>query len=108
MKGIKILFTTILLLCTNTALALTLEEAKATGKVGETPSGYLEAVEANPSGEVLTVLQDINRKRKEEYQKIAAKNGTSLSVTEQLAGHKAMENTAAGRYVKSAGQWIKK
>lgn len=99
---------TSLLLSANPAFALSLEEAKASGKVGETPSGYLEAVEGSPSADVLAVVADINAKRKAEYQKIAGKNGASITVTEQLAGKKAIENTPSGRYVKVQGKWVKK
>ncbi|HEC26121.1 MAG TPA: DUF1318 domain-containing protein [Gammaproteobacteria bacterium] len=68
------------------AAALNLAQAKAQGLVKETPSGYIAAVK--PSAEVKALVGQINAGRKAEYQKIAKKRGTPLSVVEQLAGQK--------------------
>ena len=92
---------------TTSAHALSLDQAKSGGLVGETPSGYLEAVAA-PTREVTAVIQDINSKRRDEYNAIAKKNGTALEAVEQLAGKKAIERTVSGNYVKVNGNWIKK
>lgn len=89
------------------AFALSLDQAKSQGLVGETPSGYLAAVQAGGEAEPLVV--DINQKRKTEYGKIAGKNGTPVSVVEALAGKKAIELTPSGQYVQSdSGQWMRK
>ena len=68
------------------ASALDLGQAKAQGLVKETPSGYLAAVKS--SAEVNALVSKINAGRKAEYQKIANKRGTPLSVVEQQAGKK--------------------
>ncbi len=73
-------------------------DAKSQGLVGETPTGYLEVVKANPETDKL-----INAKRKTHYQKIAKKNKTPLSKVEEMAGKKAMKKTPAGQYVKVGG-----
>ncbi len=89
------------------SFALSLDDAKAKGLVGETPTGYLAAV--SPSTEVNTLISDINSKRKVKYQEIANKNGTPLPTVEALAGKKAIENTASGQFVMSvSSQWQKK
>lgn len=87
--------------------ALTLDEAKAKGLVGEKGSGYLGAVNS-PSGEVQALITDVNQKRRQAYEEIARRNGTSLSAVEILAGEKAVENTKAGHYVEGPGGWKKK
>lgn len=90
-------------------LALSLDQAKQQGLVGETTSGYLEAVSSNPSKEVVSLVAEINRRRKAEYQQIATKNGTDLSAVEKLAAKKAFDKTAPGNYIKRPnGQWVKK
>ncbi len=86
------------------AWALSLQEAKALGLVGETPGGYLEAV-SEASDEVAALVQQINDQRSAEYQRIAAKNKISVHDVEQLAGKKAIEKTAPGLYVKIGGRW---
>ncbi|MGB5686132.1 MAG: YdbL family protein [Candidatus Electrothrix sp.] len=101
--GMFSLFT--LLLC-QPVFALELQDAKTQGLVGETPSGYLEAVKATP--EAGQLIKEINAKRKTHYQKIAKKNKTPLSTVEEMAGKKAMEKTPAGQYVKVGGKWEKK
>lgn len=87
--------------------ALSLDEAKSKGLVGEEPTGYLGAV--TKSSEVESLVNDINSKRRAKYQEIAKSNGTELSAVEALAGKKAIENSAAGSFVKlPSGAWAKK
>ena len=108
MKKISVILIFLLLLIpTHQLFALSLQDAKSQGLVGETPSGYLEAVSA-PSGAVSGLISTVNAKRKKVYAGIAKKNGTPLNQVEKLAGKKAMNKTAAGQYVKSGGAWKKK
>jgi uncharacterized protein YdbL (DUF1318 family) len=96
-----------LLLCGQTALALDLQTAKAQGLVGETPSGYLAQVQSG-NGETAQLVHSINAQRKQEYEKIAQRNKTSLQAVEQLAGQQAMDKTPGGQYILVNGTWIKK
>lgn len=106
LKNLIIVFLVISLLPMS-VFALSLDEAKAKGLVGEETSGYLGAVET--SAEVSELVADINSKRRQKYQEIASKNGTSLSSVEILAGKKAIENTPSGQFVKLPGAtWSKK
>jgi uncharacterized protein YdbL (DUF1318 family) len=88
-------------------LALTLEEAKAKGLVGEKSNGYVGVVAAG-NAEVQALASDINQKRRQAYQEIARRDGTSLSMVETLAGEKAIEKTRPGNLVEGPGGWIKK
>ncbi len=91
------------------ASALSLDSAKSQGLVGEMTSGYLGAVASSAPAEVAALVSDINAKRRAKYAEIAAKNGTSLSAVEALAGKKAIEETAAGNYIQaSSGAWQRK
>lgn len=91
----------------STAWALSLDEAKANGQVGEKASGYLGVVTGgNP--EVQALVEDVNRKRRQAYEEIAHRNGTSLTSVETLAGEKAIQNTKPGHVVEGAGGWTKK
>jgi uncharacterized protein YdbL (DUF1318 family) len=89
------------------AYSLELQDAKDQGLVGETPSGYLEAVKS-PNAEVRRLIESINAQRKQHYQKIANGNNTTLDAVEKLAGEKAMEKSKAGHYIKPGGQWKQK
>jgi len=89
------------------ASALTLDEAKRDGLVGEQPSGYLGVV-AKSTPEIEALVRDINQKRRAAYEGIARRNGTELLPVEQLAGKKAIEQTPVGQHVKlPSGEWVK-
>ena len=89
------------------SFALSLEEAKSQGLVGEQPSGYLGVVTGG--SEVSGLVQSVNTQRKQKYADIAKKNGTTVSAVEALAGRKAIENTASGHFIKTpSGEWKKK
>ncbi len=89
--------------------ALTLGEAKAKGFVGETPAGYLGIVSGKGSREVRALMKDVNQKRKQKYQGIAKRNGTSLQTVEVLAGKTAIKKTRSGHYIQlPSGKWTKK
>ena len=107
MKKHLIILITALSLLAGTAWADTLGSAKNSGLVGETSSGYLEAVKT-PDDATRKLIKSINKKRKAEYKKIAQDNGTSLQAVESMAGEKTMNMTAKGNYIKKSGKWIKK
>ncbi len=89
------------------SFALSLDQAKAQGKVGEKPDGYLGVVVGSP--DVDQLVSKTNAERRRTYQEIAKKNGTTLATVEALAGKKALENTPGGQWVLTpAGQWRKK
>jgi uncharacterized protein len=85
------------------AFALDLGEAKSSGLVGETNTGYIAAIK--PSAEVDTLVADINSQRKLYYQKIANENGISLQAVEVRAGLKAIEKTPSGEYINTGTGW---
>jgi len=87
--------------------ALSLDEAKAKGLVGEKANGYLGAVSA-PSGDVQALIADVNQKRRQAYEDIARRNGTNIRAVETLAGEKAIQNTKPGNFVEGPGGWMKK
>ena len=87
--------------------ALSLEEAKLQGLVGEQTSGYLGVVK--PEHEAAQALvKEVNSKRRQAYEEIARRNGTPLQAVESLAGEKAIQNTKPGFVVEGPGGWIKK
>jgi|WetSurMetagenome_2_1015567.scaffolds.fasta_scaffold717295_2 uncharacterized protein len=85
------------------AFALDLGEAKSSGLVGETNTGYIAAIK--PSAEVNALVADINKQRQVYYQKIANENGISLQAVEVRAGLKAIEKTPAGEYINAGTGW---
>lgn len=92
------------------AQAMTLDEAKASGSVGEGLDGYVHLVDAaSAPADVKALVDDINNKRKARYQEIATERGVPLSNVAALAGAKLIERAPAGEYVRdSTGTWKRK
>jgi uncharacterized protein YdbL (DUF1318 family) len=90
------------------AWALSLDEAKTRGLVGETVSGYIAPV-SGASGDVQTLVAEVNAKRRLEYSRIAEKNKQPVDVVAKLMAEKLFQRTAPGEYVQDAsGTWKKK
>lgn len=95
------------LLAATQASAISLEEAKAKGLLGEKQNGYIGIVtDGNPDAQALA--NDVNRKRRQAYEDIARRDGTTLDVVETLAGEKAVLKTRPGNFVEGPGGWMKK
>ncbi len=89
--------------------ALSLDEAKNKGWLGERPDGYLGKVTDEAPKEAITLMKDINGKRKKAYKKIAEKNKTDLESIQFLAGEKAQKKTESGNYILlPSGEWSTK
>jgi uncharacterized protein len=89
------------------AFALSLDEAKTRGLVGEKPNGYLGVVTPD-SPQAQSLTNEVNQKRRQAYQEIAARNKTALEAVETLAGQKAIQNTKPGHFVEGPGGWTRK
>jgi len=97
-----------LLVASQISLAITLDEARGKGMLGENASGY---VEMTPRGDASTqdLMDQINTKRKAKYQSIANQQNTDLKHIEKIAGEKITSKLSAGQFYKdSSGKWNKK
>ncbi|MGB9098754.1 YdbL family protein [Erwinia sp.] len=106
MKKLKTLAVALLLL-SPTAMALTLDEARQQGLVGETLTGYIAPVTQN--NETQALVERINQGRQQQYQSLAQRNNMTAAEVGRIAGQKLVERAAAGQYVRGInGQWLKK
>ena len=105
-KQIFAAFTGLLLM--SNVFAMTLDDAKSAGLVGEQANGYLGIVSASAGSEIKALVEDINSKRKTKYEEIASSKNIPLSQVEELAGAKVIERANPGEYVKSGSSWTKK
>jgi uncharacterized protein YdbL (DUF1318 family) len=95
------------LLFSSMAFALTVEQAKQQGRVGETLSGYLAPVKKD--AETLALVEQINIARSERYQEVAQRNHISIEDVARLAGQKLVNRAASGEYVRGInGQWMRR
>ena len=96
------------------AFALTLDEAREQGLVGEDASGYVGAIAPTPPKEVQALVDDVNAKRRAVYLQIAKETSTpSDPVTAddvgRLSAGKLFDKAAPGTYVRKPEQgWQKK
>ncbi len=89
------------------AAALTLNDARAQGRVGETLSGYLAPIRQD--AETLELVNRINAARTESYQKLADSNNFPVDEVAKMAGQKLVARAQPGEYVKGInGKWLKK
>lgn len=91
------------------AHAMTIDEAKAAGYVGERPDGQAGIVTADAPGDVKALVQQVNAERRRAYESIARKRGIPIDAVAAQAGKKLIERAPAGQYVMTvSGQWKKK
>lgn len=89
------------------AWAISLDQAKQQGLVGEMPNGYLGVVVE--SSEVTSLVKMVNKKRKDIYLNLARKNKITMQQVTKLAGEKSISKTQTGHLIKNpAGKWVKK
>jgi len=86
------------LLFSSAVFALTLDQAKQQGRVGETLSGYIVAIKQDK--ETLALVQQINTGRAEKYQEVANNNHISREDVAKMAGQKLVERAASSEYVR--------
>lgn len=89
-------------------IAITVDEAKETGLLGETLSGYLAPI--NTSNQEATKLAaQINQEREKRYSEIAAKNNLKTNEVARIAGQKLVERASPEEFVRGInGQWLQK
>ncbi|MDC9078329.1 YdbL family protein [Escherichia coli] len=94
-------------LVSSNVMALTLDEARTQGRVGETFYGYLVALKTDAETEKL--VTDINAERKASYQQLAKQNNVFVDDIAKLAGQKLVARAKPGEYVQGInGKWVRK
>ncbi|TCK08145.1 YdbL family protein [Marinobacterium mangrovicola] len=91
------------------AFAISLDEAKQQGLIGEQSTGYLGVVSNNANAEVKALVQSINSKRKALYGEKAKQAGVELQIMELRTGERLLDRAAPGEYVRTPdGRWVRK
>ncbi|AID24942.1 DUF1318 domain-containing protein [Salmonella bongori] len=107
MKKYVILWALMLSLLTPSVWALTLDEARTQGRVGETLNGYLVALKND--AETQKLVLDINHARRASYQQLADSNHLPVDEVAKMAGQKLVERARPGEYVQGInGKWLRK
>ncbi|EBL9883572.1 YdbL family protein [Salmonella enterica] len=107
MKKYLMLWGLMLSLLTPSVWALTLEEARTQGRVGETLHGYLVALKND--AETQKLVLEINLARRASYQQLADSNHLPVDEVAKMAGQKLVERARPGEYVQGInGKWMRK
>lgn len=107
MRKYLILWVLTLSLLTPSVWALTLDEARTQGRVGETLNGYLVALKND--AETQKLVLDINHARRASYQQLADSNHLPVDEVAKMAGQKLVERARPGEYVQGInGKWMRK
>ncbi|QXY85630.1 DUF1318 domain-containing protein [Salmonella bongori] len=107
MKKYVILWALMLSLLTPSVWALTLDDARTQGRVGETLNGYLVALKND--AETQKLVLDINHARRASYQQLADSNHLPVDEVAKMAGQKLVERARPGEYVQGInGKWLRK
>ncbi|MDA8480007.1 YdbL family protein [Citrobacter sp. Awk 4] len=97
----------ILSLLSGNVMALTLNEARTQGRVGETLNGYLVALKNDAQTQAL--VKKINEARNASYQQLAETNHIPVDQVAKMAGQKLVERAKPGEYVQGInGKWMQK
>lgn len=95
------------MLLSPSAWALSLDEARQQGRVGETLSGYIAPVKQDSATRAL--VERINQGREQQYQQLAQRNGMSTAQVARIAGEKLVQRAESGEYVRGInGMWLQK
>lgn len=105
----KLITVLLLSLAMQTAWAIDIDAAKEQGLVGEANTGYLAAVVTPASREVQALIDEVNAKRRAEFERTARKTGATLEQVRVRFYQLAVERTAPGNYYQNAqGNWQRK
>lgn len=88
------------------AFAISLPEARSANLVAENDHGYLVSLSSDK--EVDQLVNEINSKRRVEYQKIAITTSAKLTEVEQISAQKIFSTLAPGSKIIIAGQLSEK
>ncbi len=92
------------------ALAVTLQEAKDQGLVGERRDGYVGLVAGGGADAgVRALVSEVNAERRARYEQIARDNGIPVEQVAALAWERAVRATRPGHYYQNdGGRWVRK
>lgn len=88
------------------SFALTLDEARYAGLVGEQADGYVGVVQWQDG--VDSLVQSVNAQRQAAYLNTAQSTGQDLGTVEAVSGQNLISRAQPGWFVQIGGQWVQK
>lgn len=88
------------------AAAMSLDEAKAAGYVGERFDGYLGLVDPNAPAAARALVEDVNARRRARYADIAQQRGVPVEAVGKLTAVRVINDAPRGTFVMGEdGRW---
>ncbi len=89
------------------AAGASLQQARIEGKIAEKLDGYVSAIDSSP--EIKALAEEVNAKRRQEYQRISKANGQPADVVGKLAAEQIIKQLEPGSMFQSpTGGWMKR
>jgi len=105
----NLLATIFMFFAVQSAWAIDIHDAKDQGLVGEATSGYLASVRSPASAEVTSLIAEVNKKRKAQFESTAKKTSATVAQVANRFYELAIQKTEAGHYYQDAGgKWVTK
>ncbi|KAA0874181.1 YdbL family protein [Nitrincola tapanii] len=105
----SIVFLFLALAFSGSAAAMSLEQAKTQGLVGEQLNGYVGIVSRSVTPELRNLINDVNSQRRALYQRSAQEAAVGLDVFEARAGQRLQQRAKPGEFIQDTnGQWKRK
>lgn len=105
----RMIWVLLLALLSMPVFAMSLDQAKTQGLVGEQLNGYVGIVTSSPSPALRSMVSEINQQRQALYQRSAQEASVTLEVFEARAGQRLQERAKPGEFIQdSNGQWRRK
>jgi uncharacterized protein YdbL (DUF1318 family) len=106
-KGLFAALIALVMITAVPAMAMSLDQARSAGLVGEKLDGYVGVVKASPDASA--VAADINAKRKAEYERISKQNGQPATIVGKIASEQIIKGLPSGAlYQSPSGSWVTK
>jgi len=109
LRNFMALFALLLSIMATPVWAISMDDAKSQGLIGERSNGYLGIVTSNASTDVRKLVDTINNKRRSAYANRASSADVEQSVFEIRMGQRLQARTPAGQFIQLPnGNWQKK
>lgn len=107
--GLVLAAALILLPAGDVARADALDDERAKGSIGERFDGYAAVRDPSASAAARTLVEDINAKRRQLYNQVSTREGTTIEAVGRIYAREIVENVPPGTWIlRENGQWARK
>lgn len=91
------------------ARADALDDGRAQGSIGERFDGFAAVRDPSAPENARQLVEDINAKRRQLYNQVSTREGTTIDAVGRIYARKIVENVPPGTWIlREDGQWVRK